>query len=67
VRRAHDQAVIYGNTHIRTFANTDTRAKLEGVKALLRARDEYKDCIDVQVVAFPQEGVLRDPGAENPR
>jgi cytosine deaminase len=64
VRRALDQAVLYGNTHIRAFADTDTRAKLEGVKALLRARDEYKDRIDIQVVAFPQDGVLRDPGAE---
>lgn len=64
VRRALDQAVIYGNTHIRAFADTDTRAKLEGVKALLRARDEYKDRIDIQVVAFPQDGVLRDPGAD---
>jgi cytosine deaminase len=64
VRRALDQAVQYGNTHIRAFADTDTRAKLEGVKALLHARDEYKDRLDVQVVAFPQDGVVRDPGAE---
>lgn len=64
VRRALDQAVIYGNTHVRAFADTDTRAKLEGVKALLHARDEYKDRIDIQVVAFPQDGVLRDPGAD---
>jgi cytosine/creatinine deaminase len=65
VRRALDQAVQYGNTHIRAFADTDTRAKLEGVKALLRARDEYKYRLDVQVVAFPQDGVVRDPGAED--
>lgn len=65
VRRALDQAVTYGNTHIRAFADTDTRAKLEGVKALLRAREEYKDRIDIQVVAFPQDGVLRDPGADD--
>ena len=61
VRRALDQAVMYGNTHIRAFADTDTRAKLEGVKALLRARDEYKDRIDIQVVAFPQDGVYKRP------
>jgi cytosine deaminase len=65
VRRALDQAVVYGNTHIRAFADTDTRAKLEGVKALLRARDEYKDRIEIQVVAFPQDGVIRDPGADD--
>ncbi len=65
VRKALDLAVMYGNTHIRAFADTDTKARLEGVKAVLKARDEYKDKVDVQVVAFPQDGIARDPGAED--
>jgi len=65
VRKALDLAVHFGNTHIRAFADTDTKAKLEGVKALLKAREEYKDRITLEVVAFPQDGVLRDPGAED--
>jgi cytosine deaminase len=64
VRKALDLAVKFGNTHIRAFADTDTKAKLEGVKALIRAREEYKDRIKLEVVAFPQDGVVRDPGAE---
>ncbi len=64
VRKALDLAVKYGNTHIRAFADTDTKARLEGVKALLKAREEYKDKVTLEVVAFPQDGVLRDPGAE---
>ena len=64
VRKALNLAVKFGNTHIRAFADTDTKAKLEGVKALLRAREEYKDRVKVEVVAFPQDGVVRDPGAE---
>lgn len=64
VRTAVDLAIKYGNTHIRAFADTDTKAKLEGVKALIRAREEYKGKVDIQVVAFPQDGVVRDPGAE---
>jgi cytosine deaminase len=64
VRRALDLAVHFGNTHIRAFADTDTKARLEGVKALLQAREEYKDRLELQVVAFPQDGVVRDPGAE---
>lgn len=64
VRKALNLAVKFGNTHIRAFADTDTKAKLEGVKALLKAREEYKDRIKVEVVAFPQDGVVRDPGAE---
>jgi cytosine/creatinine deaminase len=64
VRKALDLAVRYGNTHIRAFADTDTTGKLEGVKALLKAREEYIGRVEVQVVAFPQDGVVRDPGAE---
>jgi len=65
VRKALRLAVKYGNTHIRAFADTDTKAKLEGVKALIKAREEFKDSVEVQVVAFPQDGVIRDPGAED--
>lgn len=64
VHRALDLAVKFGNTHIRAFADTDTTGKLEGVKALLKAREAYKDKVEVQVVAFPQDGLIRDPGAE---
>jgi cytosine deaminase len=65
VRRAINLAIRFGNTHIRAFADTDTKARLEGVKALLRAREEFKDRVEIQVVAFPQDGVVRDPGAED--
>ena len=65
IRTALDLAVKFGNTHIRAFADTDTKAKLVGVKAVIKAREEYKDRIDVQVVAFPQDGIARDPGAED--
>jgi cytosine deaminase len=64
VRKAVNLAIRFGNTHIRAFADTDTKARLEGVKALIRAREEYKGRVEIQVVAFPQDGVVRDPGAE---
>lgn len=65
VRKAVRLAIRFGNTHIRAFADTDTKARLEGVKALLRAREEFKNQVEIQVVAFPQDGVIRDPGAED--
>jgi len=65
VRKAIRLAIKYGNTHIRAFADTDTKAKLEGVKALIKAREEFKESVEIQVVAFPQDGVVRDPGAED--
>jgi cytosine deaminase len=48
---------------MRAFADTDTRAGLRAVKALLSLRDEFKGRLTLQVVAFPQQGLLRDPGA----
>jgi len=64
VRKALELAVKYGNTHIRAFADVDTKAKLEGVKALLKAKEEFKDIVELQVVAFAQDGIVREPGAE---
>ena len=65
VRKALELAAKYGNLHIRAFADVDSKAKLEGVKALIKARDEFKGVVNVQVVAFPQDGVIREPGAED--
>lgn len=64
VRRALTLAAVNGNTHIRAFADVDSKAKLIGVQALIKAREEFKGIVDVQVVAFPQDGVGREPGTE---
>jgi cytosine deaminase len=63
VRRAVKEAAKFGTLHIRAFADVDTKARLEGVKALLRAREEFKGIVDIQVVAFAQDGIVREPGA----
>jgi cytosine deaminase len=63
VRRALARAALYGNTHIRAFADVDSKARLEGMKALIRAREEFKGIVEVQVCAFAQDGLAREPGA----
>ncbi len=63
VRKAVAQAAIYGCTHIRAFADVDSKARLEGVKALIKVREEFKGVVDIQVVAFAQDGIVREPGA----
>ncbi|HSL30754.1 MAG TPA: amidohydrolase family protein [Anaerolineales bacterium] len=63
VRRALAQATLYGNTHIRAFADVDSKARLEAMKALIRAREEFKGIVEVQVCAFAQDGLRREPGA----
>lgn len=63
VRKALAQAAIYGNLHIRAFADVDSKAKLEGMKALIKARDEFKGVVEIQVSAFAQDGLAREAGA----
>jgi len=62
-RRALALAALNGNLHIRAFADVDGKARLEGVKALLRLREEFRGVVDIQVVAFAQDGIVREPGA----
>jgi cytosine deaminase len=64
VRKAVAQAAMYGNTHIRAFADVDSKARLEGVKALIRAREEFKGIVEIQVCAFAQDGWVREPGVD---
>lgn len=63
VRRALGEAARYGCTHLRAFADVDSKARLEGVKALIRAREEFRGILDIQVVAFAQDGIVREAGA----
>lgn len=39
--------------------------RLLGVEALLEVREQVKDYIDLQLVAFPQDGFYRDPTARD--
>lgn len=64
VRKALAHAAVYGNTHIRAFADVDSKAKLEGIQALLVAKQEFAGIVDLQVVAFAQDGIIREPGAK---
>ncbi len=63
-RRAVLEAVRHGVRHVLAFADVDTKARLEGVIPLLALREEFRGVVDLQVVAFPQDGLLCDPGAE---
>ena len=57
-----DWAVSMGLLAIRSHVDTCDDA-LKGVEALLEVRERVKDHIDLQLVAFPQDGLYRDPTA----
>jgi len=56
--------VLNGVTRIRTHCDVDTIGGLTALKALLELRRDYSDLVDIQIVAFPQEGIFTDPGSE---
>lgn len=62
--RVLEDSVRYGCTTMRAFADVGSVGGLAGAKALLELRESHRDLIDIQVCAFPQEGLIRDPGAE---
>lgn len=64
VTRALEEAVFGGATHIRAFVDVDSKAELKGIDACLRAREDFRDRIHLQVVAFAQDGIIREPGTE---
>jgi len=63
-RRALAMAAYYGNTHIRALADVDSKAGVRGVEVLVALREEFAGMVDLQVVAFAQDGIIREPGTE---
>jgi cytosine deaminase len=61
-RRVLDMAVRNGTVALRCHPDVDTIQRLIGVETMLQLKEEYADLVDLQVVAFPQEGILKAPG-----
>lgn len=59
-----EMAVANGTTHMRVFADVDSIGGLKPATAMLAVREEMKDVLDIQVVAFPQEAIVRNPGSD---
>jgi cytosine/creatinine deaminase len=57
-----DWAIAKGLLAIRSHVDISD-SRLIGVEALLHVREKVKPYLDLQLVAFPQDGVLRSPGA----
>jgi cytosine deaminase len=51
-----------GTTRLRTHVDVDTDAGLRHFEGVLRTRDTMKDVQQIQIVAFPQSGLLGRPG-----
>src|SRR5260370_32715033 len=65
--RAIQEGILNGTTVFRAFADVDSIGKLRGVEGLLALRERWRDVALIEVVAFPQEGIIRDPGTDELR
>ena len=54
--------IEYGVTRIRSHAQIDSDSRLERLEGVVAARDTHAGRVDIEIVAFPQAGILRDPG-----
>lgn len=55
-------SVMNGTTIMRAHPDVDPFEKTLGVEVLLDLKEKFKDVLDMQIVAFPQEGIIQSPG-----
>lgn len=55
-------SVSHGSTHIRSHVDVDTDHGLWGIEGVMQTRADYADIVDIDIVAFPQSGLLRRTG-----
>lgn len=60
--RVVEWAVAHGVTLIRTHVDVDPIGGLTPLRGVLEARRRCRDLCEIQIVAFPQEGILKSPG-----
>lgn len=60
--RAIEEGILNGTTVFRAFADVDSIGRLRGLEGLLALRERWRSMVRIEVVAFPQEGIIRDPG-----
>ena len=64
-RQSARQAILsasLGSTHIRSHVDVDTEIGVQGIEGVLQTREQYGHIVDIDIVAFPQSGMLIRPG-----
>lgn len=58
-RRLIDLLLSHGTTKIRTHVDVDPQIGISHVEQVLEVREEYRGVMEIEIVAFPQQGLLR--------
>ncbi|NUP73522.1 MAG: amidohydrolase family protein [Sinomonas sp.] len=59
-----ERMIARGTTRVRSYAQVDVDCRLERFDAVFAAKERYAHAADVQIIAFPQAGILREDGTE---
>lgn len=57
-----ERMIARGTTRVRSYAQVDVDCKLEKFDAVMAAKQKFAEHADVQVMTFPQAGILREAG-----
>ncbi|MGJ3402416.1 amidohydrolase family protein [Glutamicibacter sp. Je.9.36] len=57
-----ERMIARGTTRVRSFAQVDVDSKLEKYEAVVAAKKKFANEAEVQIMVFPQAGILREPG-----
>ena len=56
------QTLAFGVTHIRSHVDVDTEIGIANIEGVIETREAFRGVVDVQIVAFPQSGMLTREG-----
>ena len=56
------QVMASGTLHMRSHVDIDNQLGLRNLHEILKVRERFRGLVTIQIVAFPQSGVLRSPG-----
>jgi cytosine/creatinine deaminase len=62
--QALEMLIKNGTTYLRTHSEFDPVGGFGGFEVIMSLKEKYKKFIDIQVVAFPQEGIFKSPGTD---
>lgn len=60
-----DLCVSQGTTHVRSHVDIDAETGLRNFEAIAAAREANRDKLSIQIVAFPQNGIVTSPGTRD--
>jgi cytosine deaminase len=63
--RAIEEGILNGTTIFRAFADVDPIGGLRPLEGLLALREKWRNVVHIEVVSFPQEAIVREPGTED--